>query len=250
MDAVVITPTYNECNNVEAFVTDVLRLEPKCNLLFVDDASPDGTGALLDELARSDDRIRVLHRHRKDGIGPAYLAGFAEVLGDARYREIGLVCEMDADLSHPPARLGALLAACRERVDISIGSRWVEGGATSQWSAARRLLSRGGSFYARTILGVPLRDLTAGFVCYRRAALAQILRFPIRANGYCFQIEMKARAYQLGLTIEELPIVFQDRQAGVSKMSAGIALEAIRNVWWLRRALRQGAADRPAGGAA
>ena len=237
----VITPTYNERQNVEAFAAQVLSAAPDCALLFVDDASPDGTGVLLDQMAAREPRIAVRHRHKKNGLGPAYLAGFADALHAPHYHGARFVCEMDADLSHPPTRLPALIAACRDGADVAIGSRWVSGGGTVAWSRRRQWLSRAGSLYARTLLGVPIRDLTAGFVCYRRAALARLVADEIVSNGYCFQIELKARAAKLGLTMVELPILFQERQAGTSKMTASIAAEAIVKVWHLRRTLRRGA---------
>lgn len=240
METVVITPTYNERLNVETFATHVLQAVPSCALLFVDDASPDGTGALLDQMAAREPRLAVLHRSQKAGLGPAYLAGFAAALTSARYQDAQFFCEMDADLSHPPARLPALIAACRDGADLAIGSRWIAGGGTARWSRRRQWLSRAGSFYARALLGVPLRDLTAGFVCYRRAALARLVEDEIVSNGYCFQIELKARAARLGMQMVELPILFAERQAGASKMTAGIAAEAITKVWRLRRLLQRG----------
>jgi dolichol-phosphate mannosyltransferase len=230
--AVVLIPTYNERENLAGIVAAVHAAAPTMDVLVIDDASPDGTGALADGLAAADRRISVLHRAGKEGLGRAYLAGFRAVLADRR--AYSHVIQMDADFSHDPARLGALLAACEQGADVAVGSRYVEGGATVGWSARRRLLSRAGGLYARLILGVTIRDLTAGYVCYRRAALAALPLEKIAASGYGFQIEMKYRCVRAGFTVREVPITFPDRQRGASKMSAAIMIEALALVLRLR----------------
>jgi dolichol-phosphate mannosyltransferase len=233
----VCVPTYNEAGNVERFVQAVLgtfdAVGVSGTVLVIDDASPDGTGEIAGALARLDPRVQVLHRASKDGIGRAYQAGFAWALAHG----FDLVAQMDCDFSHDPAALPLLLAAARN-ADLVLGSRYVPGGRVCDWSLPRRLISRGGSAYARTILGLAVRDLTGGFKCFRREAL---VRLPFRlaeARGYGFQIEMTYRALQAGMAVVEVPIVFRDRTRGKSKMSAGIALEAARLVLKLRLARR------------
>ena len=202
-------------------------------MLVVDDSSPDGTGALADELAARERRVRVLHRPRKQGLGRAYLAGF-----DVALREgYGRILEMDADFSHDPAALPALLAASRD-ADLVLGSRYVPGGRTANWGLGRRLLSRGGSLYARAILGISVRDLTGGFKCFRREVLERIDLPTVRTTGYAFQIELTYRAVQRGFRVVEVPITFADRRVGQSKMSRAIVLEALWKVWAIR--FRQG----------
>jgi dolichol-phosphate mannosyltransferase len=227
----IIVPTYDEKDNIERFVAAVLAAVPETHVLIVDDNSPDGTGVIADRLARADDgqRIHVLHRAGKQGLGRAYLAGFEWALA----RDYDRILEMDADFSHDPGYLRPLLDAS-EHADVVIGSRYVGGGGTRNWSLRRRLLSRGGSLYARTILGMQIRDMTAGFVCYRADALRRLGLADVTSTGFVFQIELKYRAHLLGLRITELPIVFPDRVAGESKMHAGIAREALVQVWTLR----------------
>ncbi len=231
----VVMPTYNEAENVEAIVAATLaelqRLAPdRHQILIVDDASPDGTGEIADRLAREALRVQVLHRRFKDGLGQAYLAGFAVALqGGAE-----LIFEMDADFSHDPGHLGALLAAS-ERVDLVLGSRYVTGGGVRDWGLVRRMISRGGGIYARLMLGVGIRDLTGGYKCIRREVLEGIDLGSVRAEGYVFQIEVTYRAILAGFRVEEVPIVFRDRAAGASKMSTRIALEAMWLVPRLRR---------------
>jgi dolichol-phosphate mannosyltransferase len=227
--ACVILPTYNERENLPQIAPAILAAAPELDVLVVDDNSPDGTGALADELAQKEPRLRVLHRERKEGLGRAYLAGFAEAL-KAGY---GRVIEMDADFSHDPARLPALLAASRE-VDLVLGSRYVAGGGTVNWGLGRRLLSRGGSFYARTILGLGIRDLTGGFKCFRREVLEAIDLPSVRSSGYAFQIELTYRAVKKGFSVREVPITFVDRRVGKSKMSRRIVAEALWMVWKIR----------------
>jgi len=198
-------------------------------VLVIDDNSPDGTGEIADRLAAALDYVDVLHRPRKDGLGPAYLAGFAHALADGAQ----LVLEMDCDFSHDPADVPRLIAAAAD-ADLVIGSRYVEGGAVGNWGPLRRFVSAGGSWYARRILGVPIRDLTAGFKCYRRAVLERIELDTITAKGYAFQIETAYRTLQAGFRVEEIPIAFVDREEGGSKMSRAIVLEAVWRVPLMR----------------
>jgi dolichol-phosphate mannosyltransferase len=232
--AVICLPTYNERENL-ARVIDAL--EPLgVRVLVIDDNSPDGTGELADRLAAERDWVSVLHRERKEGLGPAYLTGFREVLrGDAEY-----VLEMDADLSHDPADVPRLIEACANGADLALGSRYVEGGGTENWGRVRRFVSAGGSFYARTLLGVPIRDLTGGFKCFRREALERIDLDSVHSKGYAFQIELTYRALRAGCTVVEVPIVFADRAHGDSKMSNAIFLEAVARVPALRLAAVRG----------
>jgi dolichol-phosphate mannosyltransferase len=228
--ALIVVPTYNERDNVEEVVARFLAAAPEAELLFVDDNSPDGTGELLDQLAAADPRVHVMHRAGKLGLGTAYLDGFRWGLA----RGFDYLLEMDADFSHDPQYLPELLRLAREGADVVIGSRYVEGGGTENWGVGRKLISRGGSLYARTVLGVKVRDVTAGFICWRRRALEAIDLDAIRSNGYSFQIEMKYRAIRAGLTVVETPIIFVDRRVGKSKMSRAIFLEALGMVWKLR----------------
>ena len=225
-----VLPTYNEAENLEAFLAAVLpKLPADARVLVVDDNSPDGTGKLADCLAAEDERVRVLHRTQKEGLGPAYIAGFREALAQGAE----LILEMDADFSHDPAYLPRLLEAA-QGADLVIGSRYVEGGGVSDWSALRRGISRGGSAYARLVLGVGVRDLTGGFKCFRREVLETIDLDAVDARGYAFQIEVTYRTLQAGFKVVEVPIVFRDRQAGSSKMDGSIVLEAIWRVPRLR----------------
>lgn len=228
--ALIIVPTYNERGNVEEVVRHFLPPLPGGEILFVDDNSPDGTGAVIDELAAADPRVHVLHRPGKLGLGTAYLDGFRWGLA----RGFDFLLEMDADFSHDPSYLPGMLARARAGADVVVGSRYVAGGGTRNWGVGRKLISRGGSLYARTVLGVRLRDLTSGFICYRRSALEAIDLDAITSNGYSFQIEMKFRALERGLTVVETPIVFVDRRIGQSKMSRKIFVEAMTKVWRLR----------------
>lgn len=228
--ALIVVPTYNERDNVREAAERLLGALPGAEILFVDDNSPDGTGALLDELAAAEPRIHVMHRAGKLGLGTAYVEGFG--WGLARGYE--LLFEMDADGSHDPRYLPAMVALAEDGADVVIGSRYVPGGGTANWGLGRRILSRGGSLYARTILGVDIRDVTAGFICWRRAALEAIDLATVSSNGYSFQIEMKYRALKKGLRLVETPIVFVDRRVGQSKMSRAIFAEALLKVWALR----------------
>lgn len=225
-----VLPTYNEAENVEAFVTAALaKLPPDGRALIVDDSSPDGTGAIAERLAAEQERVEVLHRPGKEGLGPAYVAGFRHALA----RGAGLLVEMDSDFSHEPAYLPRLLDAA-QRADLVIGSRYVPGGGVSDWGAVRRAISRGGSAYARLVLGVGVRDLTGGFKCFRREVLEQIDLDAIRSRGYAFQVELSYRAIEQGFRVVEVPIVFRDRRVGSSKMDRSIVLEAIWRVPLLR----------------
>jgi dolichol-phosphate mannosyltransferase len=228
--AVICLPTYNERENLPRVLD---ALEPfGVEVLVIDDNSPDGTGDLADRLAADRDWVSVLHRERKEGLGPAYLAGFRRALsGDAEY-----VLEMDADLSHDPEAVPRLIEACVNGADVALGSRYVEGGGTENWGRGRRLVSAGGSLYARTLLGVDIRDLTGGFKCFRRAVLEQIDLGAVTSKGYAFQIELTYRALRAGFRVVEVPIVFVDRTHGTSKMSRTIFLEAVARVPLLRLA--------------
>jgi dolichol-phosphate mannosyltransferase len=226
----VVLPTYNEATNIERLVAAArAKLPASAQILIVDDNSPDGTGEIAARLAEESGAIHFLHRPLKEGLGPAYIAGFRQALAGGA----GLIVEMDADFSHDPAYLPRLLDAA-DRADLAIGSRYVPGGGVSDWGGVRRAISRGGSTYARFVLGVDVRDLTGGFKCFRREVLETIDLGAIRARGYAFQIEMTYRAIELGFDVVEVPIVFRDREAGNSKMSRSIVLEAIWRVPMLR----------------
>ncbi|MFT3707312.1 MAG: polyprenol monophosphomannose synthase [Archangium sp.] len=228
--ALVIIPTYNERENLGPITTAVLAADPRIDILVCDDNSPDGTGQLADELAAKEKRIRVLHREKKEGLGRAYLAAFRWALAEG-YQ---FIIEMDADFSHDPKYLPKLIDTARDEADLVVGSRYVEGGGTVNWGIGRQIMSRGGSIYVRTILGVGVRDCTAGFKCFNRRVLEGIGLDQVESSGYGFQIELKYRAIKKGFTIKEIPIVFEDRRVGQSKMSRKIFLEAIRMVWKLR----------------
>lgn len=222
-------PTYNEKDNIRLITAAIHETVPDVHILVIDDGSPDGTGDIADEMSAEDDRIHVLHRTEKAGLGPAYIAGFRW----AMERGYGRIFEMDADFSHQPKYLPGMIAGLDDH-DVVIGSRYVKGGGTENWGLIRRILSRGGGIYARTILGVKIQDLTAGFIGWRTHVLEAIDLDTIEASGYVFQIEMKYRAHQRGFKIKELPITFPDREVGESKMSTGIAMEAITRVWKIR----------------
>jgi dolichol-phosphate mannosyltransferase len=220
-DTVVMIPTFNEADNIERIVRAVLSAAP-VDVMVIDDGSPDGTGQIADALAKESPRVTVLHRTEKLGLGRAYLAGMRVAL-DRGYQKI---CEMDADFSHPPAVLSSLLAAAKD-ADIVLGSRNIKGGGTENWPFYRKLISKGGSLYARLILGVSVRDLTGGFKVFDRKVLEAIDLERIGSNGYAFQIEMTYRALQKGFSVREVPFVFVERASGVSKMSKRIVLEAV-----------------------
>src|SRR5271165_3174027 len=230
-----ILPTYNEAENVEAIVAAagavLARAAPDgFRVLVVDDGSPDGTGELADGLAASHDWVSVLHRSEKNGIGPAYLAGFRYALDHGA----AYAMEMDSDFSHDPADLARLLGAVRDGADLALGSRYVPGGGVTDWGLLRRFISQGGSTYARWVLGLRVKDLTGGFKCFRREVLEAMHFEGVRSQGYAFQVELTYRAVRAGFRVVEVPIVFRDRERGQSKMSWRIALEAM----WLVPLLR------------
>ena len=224
-------PTYNERDNLEPIVTAVLSQAPDIDVLVVDDNSPDGTGQIADRLAAEQPgRVSVLHRAGKRGLGTAYIEGFVLALE----RGYDFVFEMDADFSHEPADLLRLREAVIGGADVAVGSRWVGHGGTRNWSLLRTCISRGGSLYARWILGVPVDDLTSGFKCFSRHVLERLDLQSVRSNGYAFQVEMNYRCHQQGFRIAEVPIVFVDRRVGKSKMGIHIVLEAMLVVVRLR----------------
>jgi dolichol-phosphate mannosyltransferase len=225
-----ILPTYNEAENIESFLAAVReKLPASARILIVDDSSPDGTGEIADRLAATHEEVRVLHRPQKEGLGPAYIAGFRHALGEGA----GLVLEMDSDFSHEPAYLPRLLEGASS-ADLVIGSRYVAGGGVSDWGAGRQAISRGGSAYARLMLGIGVRDVTSGFKCFRREVLEAIDLDTVQARGYAFQVELTYRAIRRGFKVVEVPIVFRDRRVGSSKMDRSIILEAIWRVPLLR----------------
>jgi dolichol-phosphate mannosyltransferase len=225
-----VLPTYNEADNLEALVAAALvNLPPSAQILVVDDSSPDGTGRIADRLAAGEERIEVLHRPQREGLGPAYLAGFRKAL-DA---DPEFIFEMDCDFSHDPTDLPRLLDAA-EDADVAIGSRYVAGGGIENWTPLRKAISRGGSAYARHVLGLPVRDLTGGFKCFRREVLEAIPLESVSSRGYAFQVEMTYRAAKAGFKIVEIPICFRERRAGASKMSGRIVAEAAWKIPLLR----------------
>lgn len=232
----VVLPTYNEAGNIERFI-EALRpvLPASAQILIVDDNSPDGTGEIADRLAAAEPNVSVLHRPHKEGLGPAYIAGFRRALAEGAE----LVVEMDSDFSHDPSYLPALLAAT-EHADLAIGSRYVAGGGVKDWGIVRRTISRGGSAYARLVLGLRVKDLTAGFKCFRRRVLEQIDLDAIESRGYAFQVEITYRTIQQGFDVVEVPIVFRDRQVGSSKIDSSVITEALWRVPQLRFHARQG----------
>jgi dolichol-phosphate mannosyltransferase len=233
---VMVIPTYNEADNLEWIVGRLRRARPEVDVLIVDDGSPDGTGRIADALAADDPRLRVLHREAKGGLGAAYLHGFAWAL-DEGYDVIG---EMDADGSHQPEELHLLLDAL-EHADLVIGSRWVPGGSVTNWPRRRELLSRGGNAYVRLLLGIEVRDATAGFRLFRRATLEKVDLAGVRSAGYVFQTDLVARTLRAGLTVREVPIEFVERVRGESKMSPAVAAESLRRItaWGVRERVEQ-----------
>lgn len=232
----VVIPTYNEAETVEPIVRAVLEVLPsEAGILIVDDASPDGTGRIADRLAAELAEVEVVHRPSKRGIGPAYLAGFRRLLDAGA----GLVVQMDADFSHDPADVPRLIEAA-SGADLAIGSRYVPGGEILDWGPRRKAISRWGSAYARTVLGLGVRDMTSGFKCWRRRALEGIDFDAVRSEGYAFQVEMTYRAVRAGLEVVEVPITFRDRRVGESKMTGSIVVEAALRVPALRFRIRAG----------
>ena len=234
--AVICLPTYDERENLEAMLRALGEvLGPDDRVLVIDDNSPDGTGTIADDLAAELPWVEVLHRPQKQGLGPAYIAGFRHALAAGAE----LVVEIDCDFSHDPADVPRLIASCEAGTDVTLGSRWVDGGGTVNWGFGRKLISRGGSLYARTLLGVGIRDLTGGFKCFRREVLEAIDLDAIAAKGYGFQIETTYRVLRKGFSVAEIPITFVDRRVGESKMGGSIVVEAMLQVPLLRyRALR------------
>jgi len=240
---VVVVPTYDEADNIAWIIERTRTAQPDLDILVVDDGSPDGTGRIADEIAAADPAVSVLHRTVKAGLGAAYLQGFEHAMAEG-YDVIG---EMDADGSHQPEQLGLLLDAVAGGADLVIGSRWVPGGSVVNWPLARRALSQGGNLYVRVLLGISVRDATAGFRLFRRAALEKIHLDTVRSTGYVFQTDMVTRCLHAGLVVREVPIEFVERVRGASKMSPSVAVESLQRItWWglserwdqLARALR------------
>lgn len=228
--SLIVTPTYEERDNLPRFVDSVLSVVPQAHILVVDDNSPDGTGQLADELAKKDERIRVLHRPGKMGLGTAYVEAFTKYL----HAGYDFFFEMDTDMSHDPAYLPDFYRAFEDGADVVAGSRNIPGGGVEGWGPGRHIISKGGSMYSRMILGVDVKDLTTGYKGFTRRALEVIDIGSVHSNGYSFQIELTYRALMRGLNVTEVPIVFVDRRAGHSKMSRKIFAEAIGVVWKLR----------------
>lgn len=235
MRTLVIIPTYDEALNIERLITQLHAEQPQVDVLVVDDASPDGTGEIADRLAATDPRVHVLHRSAKNGLGAAYRAGFAWGLG----RTYDRLVEMDADGSHRPQDLAAMIAASLEGADLVLGSRWIPGGGVINWPWYRRFISRGGTRYARFMLGIDIADVTGGYRVFRRHTLERLRLDEVVSEGYCFQIDMTRRTLAAGMTVVEVPITFVERERGNSKMSGAIVREALWRVtvWGLRRML-------------
>ncbi|WP_370613943.1 polyprenol monophosphomannose synthase [Mumia qirimensis] len=226
MKTLVVIPTYNEVENIASIVGRVRSAEPEVDVLVVDDGSPDGTGAIADRLAAADDAVHVMHRTAKNGLGAAYLAGFAWGLD----RSYDVLVEMDADGSHQPEQLHRLLAAIDAGADLVLGARWVDGGEVVNWPKRREVLSRGGNTYARLALGLSLRDATGGYRAFRATVLRDILDAEVASHGYCFQVDLARRAVRAGYDVREVPITFVERVAGESKMDGAIVREALVRV--------------------
>lgn len=225
----VIIPTYNERQNIEAMIRELRQLPVGCEVLIVDDGSPDGTGRIVTEIAARDAGVHLLSRAEKNGLGRAYCAGFAWAIE----RGYELIVQMDADFSHDPADVPKLIAACGT-ADVAIGSRYVSGIRVINWPLRRLLLSKGAAFYVGAITGLPVTDPTGGFKCFRREVLASLDLTAIRSAGYCFQVETSFHAWRKGYKIVEVPIIFTERREGASKMGGGIIVEAVWRVWWLK----------------
>ncbi|MEO5919585.1 MAG: polyprenol monophosphomannose synthase [Pseudolysinimonas sp.] len=241
--ALVVIPTYNEAESITRTIATLLETVPAASVLVVDDASPDGTGALVDGLAAADPRVAVLHREGREGLGHAYLAGFRHALDDATGgggAGYDAIVEMDADGSHPASALPAILAAL-EAHDLVIGSRWTAGGSVANWPRHREWLSRAANTYTRIVLHIPVRDSTAGYRAFRASTLRRIDLAHVESRGYCFQIDMTLRVVDAGLSVAEVPITFVDRVAGHSKMSGSIVVEAMLRVtgWGIQRLFRR-----------
>ena len=227
--ALVIFPTYNERDNIEKIVHAVLPMDPRIQVLIVDDNSPDGTGLIADRLAAQENKVHVMHRPNKEGLGRAYIAGFRW----AMQQGFDYIFEMDADFSHGPEYLRDFLREIQTH-DLVIGSRYVKGVNVINWPMSRLLLSYFANVYSRIVTGLPMRDATGGFKCFRRQTLEAIDLEAVKSSGYAFQIEMSMRVWKKGLKIKEIPIIFYDRTSGQSKMSRKIMMEAVWMVWWLR----------------
>ncbi len=229
MNTLICVPTYNECENVLQILSAILNENPKVHILVIDDNSPDGTAKLVQNLMLSEERVKLLSRAGKEGLGKAYLAGFAWGLKNG----YDVIVEMDADFSHRPVDLKKIIEAIKDK-DFVIGSRYVSGGATVNWGLIRKIISRGGSFYSRTILGFPINDWTGGFNAWKRNVLEQIGLDKVGSEGYSFQIELKYRACKAKFKFQEVPILFEDRRVGQSKMRFKIVIEAFWRVWIMR----------------
>jgi dolichol-phosphate mannosyltransferase len=239
IDTLVIIPTYNEKENIEKITSAVLDTSPHADILFVDDNSPDGTGDLADALSRKHERVHVMHRTAKEGLGRAYIAGFEWALE----RDYAFIMEMDCDFSHDPNEIPNFRDKARADSDLVLGSRYVDGIRVINWPLSRLMLSRGAGVYVRIITGMPFTDPTGGFKCFRREVLESYEFDKVKANGYGFQIEMTHKAWMKGFRVSEIPIIFEDRQEGTSKMSGNIVYEALWVVWTL--AIRNGLRRRP-----
>lgn len=232
MKTLILVPTYNERGNIEPLVQEILKHNPEVDILFIDDSSPDRTWDLVQKIGHSNPHVHLLKRERKQGLGRAYLAGFDWGLE----RGYEYLIEMDADFSHRPQDLTKIIASFKPEIDFIVGSRYIPGGTTVNWGFLRKVISRGGSLYARFILGYPLRDWTGGFNAWTAATLARICLSKVTSNGYSFQIELKYRALKSGCRGLEVPITFEERRVGKSKMSLKIVLEAFYRVWQIRAA--------------
>lgn len=234
MNALIVIPTYNEIDNIQPLVRQVLEATPSSvHILICDDGSPDGTGQLADTMAKADQRVHVLHRPKKMGLGTAYVAGFKWGMQQTSPTFDAFI-EMDADFSHNPTYLPTMLRHLEEGSDVAIGSRYVSGGGTVNWGIGRKIISRGGSLYSRLILGAKIRDFTGGFNGWRRKVVEAVEMETLRSDGYSFQIELKYRAFLRGFKITEFPIIFEDRKVGKSKMNRRIVFEALGRVWGFR----------------
>ena len=236
----VAIPTYNERDNLAGLVARLCAVLPGIRVLVVDDGSPDGTGALADELAAADPRVRVLHHAPRAGLGAAYVDAFSWLLEGAAGPEVGWIVQMDADGSHAPEELPRLLAAAGD-ADVVLGSRYVPGGDTRDWARHRRALSRAGNSYSRRVLRLPLRDVTGGFRCFRRSVLAELGMETVASQGYCFQVDVAFRAVRAGFRVREVPISFVERERGTSKMSGAVVREALWRItsWGVRDRARR-----------
>ena len=229
MKPLIIIPTYNELDNIQRLIPALMALNPAIRVLVVDDNSPDGTGKLVDDMARENDRISVLHRPAKLGLGSAYVAGFKYAVK----QDVDCVFEMDADFSHDPAMVPEFIEQIKS-CDVVIGSRYISGINVVNWPMSRLLLSYFANFYTRLVTGMTIRDATSGYKCFRREVLESINLDDVRSDGYAFQIEMNFRCWRKGYRLKEIPIIFVDRRSGTSKLSQGVINEAVWIVWWLR----------------